>query len=123
MSRGVAGPSNSALESRLKKVQADIFIMHDLVALASGVQQAGMIRDGDMPACKGNQSRLEETANDVLRLFRQTNPQEVRNRASFALSHPAEISSELNGQRMQHKSPNIAEAMNPGWSATVELIP
>ena len=58
----IAQRKDSILEPRLKKVEANVFVMHDLVALARGFYQPRMILDGDMSTRKGDQARFLQNA-------------------------------------------------------------
>ncbi|MFZ0518375.1 MAG: hypothetical protein WBG23_08960 [Acidobacteriaceae bacterium] len=65
-------------------------------------------------------TRLEETANDVLRLFGHSTPQEMLRRPSLAGPHVLAHVSESTGKELQDKkSRSIADAIKPGWPAAV----
>jgi hypothetical protein len=55
-------------------------------------------------------SRLEETANRVLRLFSHTNPQEMQRSPSSLTKRPTTIGLEMSGGReMQHQRLDVAQ--------------
>ena len=66
-------------------------------------------------------TRLEETANEVLRLFSFANPQEVQFPPSSVPSHSLEAGRESANMEIRLVTPDIAVGGHPRWSPTAEL--